>query len=42
MIGTVWSVLFAFISLAAALVYAAYDMRKQLRHLDHADHQLCV
>ncbi|AOP16521.1 putative membrane protein YtaB [Bacillus licheniformis] len=28
LIGTVWSVLFAFISLAAALVYAAYDMRK--------------
>ncbi|MCJ2147172.1 tryptophan-rich sensory protein [Bacillus sp. B19-2] len=28
LIGTIWSVLFAFISLAAALVYAAYDLRK--------------
>ncbi|MCY7780645.1 tryptophan-rich sensory protein [Bacillus haynesii] len=28
LIGTVWSVLFAFISLSAALVYATYDLRK--------------
>jgi tryptophan-rich sensory protein len=28
LIGTIWSVLFAFISLAAALVYATYDLRK--------------
>ncbi|MCY7752893.1 tryptophan-rich sensory protein [Bacillus haynesii] len=28
LIGTIWSVLFAFISLSAALVYATYDLRK--------------